>query len=189
MSESRRWDGTHHGRLFHRRGPVAAKLLSLYRSCCVFLEQCMFWCLRNEAGDGHFQTAGECRLPGISVRYQIMTGTPDTRVWTSLVDGQEASAIDAGRAWYGRDVLFQCRMRRAAAFWTEWTFRMREWGRWTRLAAASYNSLGGMLWMPELVFWQHRLSATERLDVVIGAGSAQIDRAQRCVQTVTSDCQ
>jgi len=28
-----------------------------HRSCCVFLEQCMFWCLRNEAGDGHFQTA------------------------------------------------------------------------------------------------------------------------------------
>jgi len=67
----------------------------------------MFWCLMKEAGDGYFQTAGECRQPGTSVRYQIMTGTPDTRVWTSLVDGQEASAIDAGQAWCGRDALFQ----------------------------------------------------------------------------------
>jgi len=24
----------------------------------------MLWRLMNEAGDGHFQTAGECRLPG-----------------------------------------------------------------------------------------------------------------------------
>ena len=38
----------------------------------------MFWRLRNEAGDGHFQTAGEYRLPGTSVHYRIMTGTPDT---------------------------------------------------------------------------------------------------------------
>jgi len=38
----------------------------------------MFWRLRKEAGDGHFQTAGECCLPGTSVCYQIMTGTPDT---------------------------------------------------------------------------------------------------------------
>jgi len=48
------------------------------RSYFVFLEQCMFWCLRNEAGDGHFQTAGECHLPGTSVCYRIMTGTLDT---------------------------------------------------------------------------------------------------------------
>jgi len=42
-------------------------------------------------------------------------------------------------------------------------------GRRTRIAVASYNSLGDMLWMPELMFWQPRLSATERLDVVVGA--------------------
>ena len=52
-----------------------------HHSCCVFLEQCMFWCLRNEAGDGHFQTAGECRLPDTSVRNRII---PDTRVRTCL---------------------------------------------------------------------------------------------------------
>jgi len=87
--------------------PVAAKVNSCHRSFCVFLKQCIFWRLMNEAGDGHFQTAGECRLPGTSVRYQIMTGTPGTRVWTSLLEGQEASAIDAGQAWCGSNVLFQ----------------------------------------------------------------------------------
>ena len=40
----------------------------------------------------------------------------------------------------------------------------------------------------ELMFWQPRLSATERLDIDVGAGCTQIDKAQRCVQTVTSHC-
>ena len=44
-----------------------------------FLEQCMSCCLRNEAGDGHFQTEGECHLPGTLVCYQIIIGTPDIR--------------------------------------------------------------------------------------------------------------
>jgi len=35
---------------------------SCHRICCVFLEQCMFWCLRNEASDGHFQQANVCYI-------------------------------------------------------------------------------------------------------------------------------
>ena len=63
MSECRRWDG----RLFYT-DVVWLQQNFCHCRCCVFLEQCMFWCSMNEAGDGHFQTAGECRLPGTSVR-------------------------------------------------------------------------------------------------------------------------
>jgi len=107
-------------------GAVRLQQNLCHQSCCVFLEHCMFWCLRSEADDSHFQTAGECCLPGILMSYRIMTGTPDMRVWTSLVDRQEASAIDVGWAWCGCG----CNtcvpvMRHTAAFWTDRTLRMR----------------------------------------------------------------
>jgi len=94
----------------------------------VFLEQCMFWCLRNEAGDGHFQTAGECRLPGTP----YIGALPDNDWYTRHASlnvtrwrtGSQCNWRRTGVMW---SQCFVPVMRRAAAFWTDqWPDLSRE---------------------------------------------------------------
>ena len=115
------------GRLFRTHGPVAATLLSPNVLCA--------WNSARSVGgraEPTSRTFGNqimyvvSRQPSMEVPGRTKTSKRNMPAWSRHVSGQEASATDKELARSHSQVPIKSR---AAAFWTDWNFRIRLWGR------------------------------------------------------------